>query len=287
MDFRRFASRATPVRVTAVLAIAFLCGCAAKPQSPMRVVEYTVPPEASEVAPRMSRLEESARRLRAQYEAMGQTLLWIEGELKALREQARVQYKPVTHKEKMTATTAATTTAAAPAAIPTTAQPRSGSAVSRAPVSVAPVAGGVAPLRQDDLTIEPTPTPLTPSPLTPSPLTPATHPTEPPKSANGASSPVQSKKASSEAVYLVHIASYKGYGMEKNGWKQLLNKTPRTLGALTPYTTPLEKDGQTWVRLNAGTFASESEALQKCQEVKDEGGWCDVVKARKDEIAPL
>jgi hypothetical protein len=80
--------------------------------------------------------------------------------------------------------------------------------------------------------------------------------------------------------YLVHLASYLHESQVAPGWRQIEAKQGGLLTGLSPYTTGFtDTRGRHWLRLNAGTLPSRTEATQRCDALKATGEWCDVVEA--------
>lgn len=245
--------------VPCCLGLLLLAGCAAP--LPVRVLDT---PRASGGAPvaeasatdRISQLEQSARQLRQQHDAMGETLKWLDGEIRGLRRQnSTPMHLP--------------TEAAAPVPVPSRASVRRSPPMLKPPVAPpsapTPI---VAPLIGDDLTIEPETTPPVPA-------------------STQISTPTTSAQPSAR-VYLVHVASYRSAAQAGPGWRALTRQHGDTLAEMSPHTTPFrDAQGRSWVRLGVGPFSAAAEAARACDRLKQAKLWCDVVGATPDALNPL
>ena len=264
-------SRITRRTAPLALLVTILTSCGTN-QQPIRVVEYTSTTETNEkVEQRILRLEDAASRLRSQYDAMGQTIMWIEGEIKALRsEQIHVQYKPLPQSEQTENHKLSPEDVSIVHPTPSlTPKPES---ENKNPTKTNATSHNaeISPLNDADLSIGPSP---------------SAHET------SSTSASIQNASYTPDptgTIYLVHLASYNGYPMVKKGWKELAHKTPDALSGLKPFATTFRDDkGRAWVRLSAGPFSTEYAATVKCQEVKAEGGWCDIIKTTNTELRDI
>lgn len=234
---------------SAALLVLLLASCSAN-QQPIRVVEYTSTTESNEqLEERISRLEEAEERMRKQYEAMGETLTWLRGEIRALRSHHRIQYKPLPQQEINA------THSLKQSDVKINPEDREQATAETTP------APHVAPLSEKDLAISPENSTTTRNTNTEPEV----------KSTN-------TGVEEDESIYLVHLASYKSTAPLQQGWQSLKQKTPQAMVNTTPCATAFQDQaGKEWVRLSAGPFSTRAEAKQKCEQIKTEGGWCDTI----------
>ncbi len=214
----------------------------------------TEPPANDTPAPsaRLHDLEAAAAQLRQQQLAMGESLTWLEGEIKALR-----------HTDFSRASAVSPT--ALPDAAPTPAEEQSQSGPTQlVPTSSAPVSASVSELSSDDMSVEPTS--HTPSQHTAVPTAPASH-------ASG---------------YAVHVASFSRSEQLHRGWQEIKHRYGAQIGNLRPFGTAFtDSQGRNWTRLNVGPLNSRQAANDVCNRLKTAGAFCDVQPVTAGSTRPV
>ena len=203
------------------------------------------------VSERIQDLESAAAQLREQQLAMGQSLIWIEGQIKAMRYQE-------THEESGVTAPVATPAqphhpAPAPAATPDAA-PEKHSESSPTPLVPAEPAA-VSELSNEDMDVEP----------------------GQPHNEGSASTP--------HSGFAVHLASYARQEQLARGWREIKQHNGTSLEGLKPFGSSFtDARGHDWVRLNVGPFATRHAAAARCAEIKATGTFCDVQEVSADSV---
>lgn len=231
---------------------AFLLLVACAPTLPVKVEPegYTSRP----VSERIQDLEAAASQLREQQLAMGQSLIWIEGQIKAMRYQEAHEGR-------------AAAAPPAPVAAPT-----------HLPVDPP------APIES------PSPTPEKHSEAAPTPLVPEA----PAAAVSALSDedmevePGQPHKDSATALpsgFAVHLASYTHQEQLARGWREIKQQGSASLEGLKPFGSAFtDTRGREWLRLNVGPFETRRAAAARCAEIKTTGTFCDVQEVRADGV---
>lgn len=88
--------------------------------------------------------------------------------------------------------------------------------------------------------------------------------------------------------YLVHLASYLDTGPVRPGWRELSRKYAAPLDGLAPYVTPYtDNQDRRWLRLSAGPFSTSSSAQERCNALKAQGGWCEIMRVSNASLREL
>lgn len=208
---------------------------------------------------RIQDLESAAAQLREQQLAMGQSLTWIEGQIKAMRYQEAHEGSTVV--APPAATTPATTStqphppAAAPAATPD-AVPEKHSEASPTPLVPAAEPAAVSALNNEDMDVEPT--------------------TQPHNS---------SSTVAPHSGFAVHLASYTRHEQLARGWREIKQHNGTALEGLKPFGSSFtDARGHDWVRLNVGPFETRQAAAARCADIKTTGAFCDVQEVSADSV---
>lgn len=202
---------------------------------------------------RIQDLESAAAQLREQQLAMGQSLTWIEGQIKAMRYQEAHEGSPVV----------------APVAAPHPAPPAPAPAPAATPEAV------------PEKHSEASPTPLVPAadPATVSALSNEDMDVEPGQPHNEGSA------ATAPSGFAVHLASYSRQGQLVRGWQEIKQHNGTSLAGLKPFGSSFtDARGHDWVRLNVGPFETRHAAAARCAEIKATGTFCDVQEVSADSI---
>lgn len=230
---------------TCALFTILLTGCAATP--PVVAAE---PPTRAQ-SERLQDLETAAAQLRQQHLAMGETLMWLEGEIKAMRLAQPIVHQPVVDTPPAPVAAPAHAAVEAPAPVP-----EAHASTSPTPlVPEAAPAAEVSALSDEDLEAEPTEAEA---------ATPAAPATE---------------------GFAVHIASYSRTDLLGRGWREMRTQYGDALQGLKPFgTTFTDTNGHHWARLNVGPFASRASATATCNQLKARDVFCDVQSVAADTV---
>ncbi len=199
---------------------------------------------------RIQDLESAAAQLREQQLAMGQSLTWIEGQIKAMRYQEAHEGSPVV------APVAAPHPAPAPAPTATPdAPPEKHSEASPTPLVPAAEPATVSALSNEDMDVEP------------------------------AQPHNESAAATTPSGFAVHLASYTRQGQLARGWQEIKQHNGTSLEGLKPFGSSFtDARGHDWVRLNVGPFETRHAAAARCAEIKATGTFCDVQEVSADSV---
>jgi len=133
--------------------------------------------------------------------------------------------------------------------------------VSNGPVTLAPAIGG---LTEQDMQVQATPQ----SPVS--------------------AAPTNIAPAAGGQTYIVHLASYLESAPVRAGWQQLSQQQRAQIGDLKPYVTSFEDtQNRKWLRLSAGPLSSSGAAHQRCDAIKANSGWCDVLRVNASALREL
>lgn len=204
----------------------------------------TEPPANDAPAPsaRLHDLEAAAAQLRQQQLAMGESLTWLEGEIKALHQRDSAPHSAPT---APTAQAMPQTIEAEP--IQSDVKNHHAGPTTLVPESTPP---SVDDLNTADLQAEPTAAALT--------ATPAQSPTL-------------------TTGYAVHVASFSRTEQLHKGWREIKQRYSAEIGTLRPFGTRFtDNQGRVWARLNIGPFTSRQDADTTCTRLKTAGAFCDV-----------
>lgn len=203
---------------------------------------------------RIQDLESAAAQLREQQLAMGQSLTWIEGQIKAMRHQESLEGSPL--------------------AAPVTAPPAQ-------PHHPTPAPAATPPDTPTEKHSEASPTPLVPAaePATVSALSNEDMDVEPDHPHNEGSA------ATASSGFAVHLASYARPGQLMRGWQEIKQHNGTSLEGLEPFGSRFtDARGRHWVRLNVGPFETRRAAADRCSAIKATGTFCDVQEVSADSI---
>lgn len=230
-------------RVSSLALIAFLTACAQTLPVTVEPATYDAPPPGE----RLHDLEAAAAQLRQQQLAMGESLTWLEGEIKAL------------HHTDFSKANMTVPTPIVPAAQTVTEEHHNQSGpTTLVPTSPTPAAA-VSELSTDDLRAEPTP---------------HARP-EPTALAHAARTSAQTP--SPTTGYAVHVASFPRSEQLHLGWREIKQRYGAQLGNLRPFGTRFtDSQGRNWTRLNVGPFNTRQAANETCAHLKAAGAFCDV-----------